>query len=390
MISEKIEKRIIKYISKSATAKDLDVLIKWVEVSSNRLIFKEYLKDHYAIMFSINNPDPKDVIEKVLKEIRNEKNRIRKNRFRNVFKYAAAAVFIGVLVSGFFFRDKLVNNTKEEIPEVITNNIIVPGSDKATLTLDDGSHIALEEGKSYKKGFVNSTGEKIIYTSSKTKSSKIKHHYLTIPRGGEFSLTLSDGTKVWLNSDSQLKYPVSFADGETRTVELVYGEAYFDVSPSTEHKGAKFKVINKSQDVEVFGTEFNISAYKDETHVYTTLVEGKVAVTNDDDLNQVLTPNQQLRLDTETNKTTVAVVDVESVVSWKNGVFSFRGKNLKDIMKVLSRWYDIEVVFENKELELLKFKGVLAKNQGIEEILSIMKSGTITDYKVMDKTIIIK
>lgn len=389
MISEKIEKRIIKYISKSATAKDLDVLIKWVEIPNNKLLFKEYLKDHYAIMFSINDPDTKDVTEKVLKEIRNEKNRIRRNRFRNVFKYAAAAVFTGVLISGFFFKDKSLNNTEDEIPEVTTNNIIVPGSDKATLTLDDGSQITLEEGKSYKEGHVNSNGEKIVYTSSETKSSKIKYHYLTIPRGGQFFIKLSDGTQVWLNSDSQLKYPINFVDGENRTVELVYGEAYFDVSPSTEHKGTKFKVINNAQDVEVLGTEFNIKAYRDEVNVYTTLVEGKVSVFNED-LKQDLIPNQQSNLDIDSKRITVSVVDVEPEVSWKNGVFSFRGKHLKDIMKVLSRWYDIDVIFENKELELLKFKGVLSKNQSIEEILSIMKSGTITDYKVMGKTIIIK
>ena len=91
---------------------------------------------------------------------------------------------------------------------------------------------------------------------------------------------MSDGTQVWLNSESQLKYPVNFIKGQTRQVELVYGEAYFDVSPSVEHNGAKFKVFNQSQEVEVLGTEFNVKAYKDETNIYTTLVEGRVVIDN--------------------------------------------------------------------------------------------------------------
>ena len=166
----------------------------------------------------------------------------------------------------------------EATPILNKEDIITTGSDKAVLTLEDGSNIELEKGKAFKTNVVNSNGEKLVY--NKTNQTKITYNYLTIPRGGQYFVKLSDGTEVWLNSESQLKFPVAFIKGQTREVTLVYGEAYFAVSPSTNHNGATFKVMNQGQEVEVLGTEFNIKAYKDEINIYTTLVEGKVTVSN--------------------------------------------------------------------------------------------------------------
>lgn len=218
---------------------------------------------------------------------------------------------------------------------------------------------------------------------------KIVYNYLTIPRGGQFQLKLSDGTEVWLNSETQLKYPVTFIEGETRQVELVYGEAYFEVSPSTNHNGAKFKVRTLMQEVEVLGTEFNIKAYKEETNIYTTLVEGKVVIVNGFD-NQYLIPNQQSNLNLKNNTITIRSVDAYSETSWKKGLFSFKSTPLKEIMKVLSRWYDVNVVFSNPEIENIKFNGVLSKNQTIKEILTTIKNTHfIKDYDITDKKITI-
>ena len=175
-----------------------------------------------------------------------------------------------------------------------------------------------------------------------------------------------------------------------RQVELVYGEAYFDVSPSTLHKGANFKVFNQSQEVEVLGTEFNIKAYKDETNVYTTLVEGKVDVIIDYN-KQSLIPNQQLNLDINTNASIVKNVDVYNEISWKDGVFTFEGKPLKDIVKVLSRWYDVDFVFEDKASEEKRFNGSLNRKLKINEILDIIKKfNKIKNYEINEKTVIIK
>ncbi|WP_264550633.1 FecR family protein [Flavobacterium sp. N2038] len=310
---------------------------------------------------------------------------------KSLFKYAAAAVVISSLAITLFYKDKIFNKSTET-PEVIVKNDIEnikPGTDKATLTLGDGSNIALEKGTPIQTQNAHSNGGEIIYKDSKQKTSKLVYNYLTIPRGGQFVIKLSDGTKVWLNSASQLKFPVAFIDGASRDVELVYGEAYFEVSHSTEHKGAHFQVYNKNQKVEVVGTEFNIKAYNDESNVYTTLVNGKVNVeTGNKKLS--LSPNQQLNLDLKSNTSIIKTVNAYNEISWKDGIFSFKGKPLKEIMKVISRWYDVDVVFVDKNLENVQFKGSLDKKQSLEEILSIMKSTTIDSYEIKDKTLMIK
>lgn len=308
-----------------------------------------------------------------------------------LFKYAAAAMVTSLLAVTFLYKDKIFS-TSTEIPAVVVKNDIEnikPGTDKATLTLGDGSKIALEKGTPIKTQNAHINGGEIIYKDSKQNPSKLVYNYLTIPRGGQFVIKLSDGTKVWLNSASQLKFPVAFIEGVSRDVELVYGEAYFEVSKSTEHKGAHFQVYNKNQKVEVVGTEFNIKAYNDESNVYTTLVNGKVNVeTGNKKLR--LSPNQQLNLDLKNNTSIIKTVDAYNEISWKDGIFTFKGKPLKEIMKVISRWYDVDVIFVNKKLENVQFKGSLDKKQSLEEILSIMKSTTIDSYEIKDKTLMIK
>ncbi|MEP5339020.1 MAG: FecR domain-containing protein [Algibacter sp.] len=388
-MSPKIEKIIVKYITKSATASDLDTLSEWIKTPANKIAFKDYIQTHYAITYSVNNPDAKKSLERLFLRIKKEKTLVYRLKKQPIYRYVAAAVVVGLMVSAFFFENSFFNSSVESIPTIVNRSTIVPGTDKATLTLGDGTIVALEKGNNYQIKNANSNGEKIIYEANNKKTKEIVYNHLTIPRGGQFHLVLEDGTEVWLNSESQLKYPVSFTDDATREVELVYGEAYFEVSPSTNHKGAKFKLLNKSQEIEVLGTAFNVKAYKDETNIYTTLVEGKVAVSNAVS-KQNLIPNQQLNLDLKNNSITVYKVDVSSEISWIKGVFSFKGKSLKDIMKVISRWYDVDIIFENKDLESIKFKGSLDKNQSIEEILTIMKSNTINNYEIVDKTIILK
>ena len=305
------------------------------------------------------------------------------------WSYTAAAVLIGIVATTYFFREALFNFSTESTP-IIVNNNIVTGSDKATLTLEDGTVVTLERGREYDAINLKSNGEKVIYNATSNSDEKTAYNYLTIPRGGQFFVQLADGTQVWLNSESKLNYPVSFAIGETREVELIYGEAYFDVSPSVENNGSKFKVINKNQEIEVLGTEFNIKAYKDETNIYTTLVEGKVAVSMANK-KQYLVPNQQLNLNLNTDAISIEIVDVYNETSWREGVFSFENKPLNEIMKVLSRWYNMEVLFENKAVETEAFTGVLGKDQKIEEILTTIKNyGIINNYEIKDKSTTLK
>jgi transmembrane sensor len=308
------------------------------------------------------------------------------------WRYAvAASVALCVGSAIFFLKDNMPEHpTFNSISTNVTGNIIEPGSNKATLILEDGSVIVLEKGKSYQNDNINSNGEEIVVRPKHKAHAEISYNSLTISRGGQFYIKLSDGTEVWLNSESQLKFPETFVDGEMRSVELVYGEAYFDVSSSENHKGSKFMVLNQNLEIEVLGTEFNIKAYKDESHVYTTLVEGKVKLGNGTSI-QNLMPNEQSKLDIKNNVFSLDKVDVDSEISWKRGIFSFKGKPLKEIMRVISRWYNVEVVFEDSKLGDVLFRGVLGKDQDIEELLSTIKNlSIINNYEINDRQIILK
>ena len=382
-----IKSLLKKFVLNQCSKKEVDQVVRYIQgiKESSQLPSVEDVLELLDEKPILNEVAANRIEQSIIKEVQKDKIVSLKKKVQ-FWKYAAAAIFIGLISTTYVFRNNITNTPLEVTPTIV--NAIVPGTDKAILTLEDGSVIVLEKGAAFKTKNAKSNGEQIVYQNAKSNPSVIKYNYLTIPRGGQFFIKLSDGTQVSLNSESQLKYPVHFIEGETREVELVYGEAYFDVSPSTNHKGAKFKVLNNTQEIEVLGTEFNIKAYKDEVNIYTTLVEGKVAI-NTPNLKQLLIPNQQSILDTQNNTLSVITVDVLEAISWKEGVFSFINKPLKDIMKVLSRWYDVDIIFDNKELESAEFIGTLNKNQSIDEVLSIMKSFSLNNYEIKGDTIIL-
>ena len=384
-----LSEKIVASLLKEETAIDLETFNTLTEADKKHILYSITNKDKREERLQLKNKLNKQKAWKAI--IGNEKQSY---TIPKMFWYRAAAASIVILLGLTFLLNK--NEGLQISTAIIAAHHIEIGTDKAILALEDGSEVRLEKGQVYQANNVTSNGEEIIYlpvgqadhTEARTK--EIAYNTLTVPRGAQFQIKLSDGTKIWLNSESQVKYPVAFNNGETRQVTLVYGEAYFDVSSSTLHHGSKFKVNHQFQEVEVLGTEFNIKAYKDEANIYTTLVEGKVVV-NCQDKNQRLVPSQQLNLNTQNNKLIMTTVNTYNEVSWKEGEFSFRDKTLKDIMKILSRWYDMEVVFENKDTENETFVGSFKKNFSIEEILSSIKfTNSINDYHIKDKTLTIR
>ncbi|MDC0210560.1 FecR domain-containing protein [Flavobacteriaceae bacterium] len=381
------KKLIVKFLAKEANLKELRQLEQWIRSPENEHLFKEYFKaNHYANKF-LKTYDLETAKKNILQQIN-----LRKAKSNYIFKYAVAATLALILTTTYFFGDSLFNTTDKDVvsPPIFNANTIEHGKDKAVLTLENGSQIALEKGNSIQTQNATSNGKVLVYQNKAKQIVELVYNQLTVPRGGQFVVELSDGTKVWLNSESQLKYPVSFIKGQSREVELAYGEAYFDVSPSSKHKGAKFKVFNKFQEIDVLGTEFNIRAYKGESNVYTTLVEGKISVSTDNK-NLGLKPNQQLDLDINNNTSAIKTVDVYNEVSWKDGVFSFESKTLEEVMKVFSRWYDIEIVFKNNSVKNEEFVGILRKNKRLETILNSFKNyGVIKNFEIEDKKVVLE
>jgi len=377
---EQFLKLIDKYLEGKTSLEELKLLLNYYESFQKKNDWVEALGTEK----SIKNKMLKSILDS-LKDEKTKKPIIISLIKSNVFRYSVAATVLSFVLLNLFTKKP---SSFENEGVLSQNKSIQIAAEKSFLTLNNGTEISLDNIQNYEGETLSISGKEIIYKTIKSNAKDVPYNYLTISRGEQFSLKLSDGTQVWLNSETKLKYPVSFINGEDRKVELVYGEAYFDVSPSTEHKGSRFKVFNQFQEVEVLGTEFNIKAYKDESKIFTTLLEGKVSI----DVNgkkQNLIPSEQSVLNIKNSDININKVNVYNELSWKEGVFIFKDKSLYEIMKVISRWYDIDFVFEDKELENSTFNGKLLKSQTLEEILNFIKLNNI-EFEIIDKMIIFK
>lgn len=384
-----IERIIIKFLNNEADMDELDRLDIWLRDDNNLPTFEKFVRTEYLIILGMSEYD----VNKAKKAIQRKlKISERKRRIVMYKKLAVAASIVLIAGSIFFKWDSIIDQNVKTVSA--PKPAIEVGSDKAILTLENGNQVALEKGKQYNGGKLKSDGSELIYTTSSENEKSARepqYNYLTIPRGGQFFVRLSDGTEVWLNSDSKLKYPVEFPKNQTRQIELLYGEAYFKVSPSTAHNGADFQVLTKSQKIGVLGTEFNVKAYNEEDEIKTTLVEGKVNVENGRE-SKILKPNQQSRILAGSDVIEIEEVDVYQEVSWVNGLFTFNEKSLGEIMTTLSRWYDVEVIFENGEQKNFLFTGIIERSESIDYILKLIEATSEGQVKFLidDKTITIR
>lgn len=269
---------------------------------------------------------------------------------------------------------------------------IAPGSDKAVLTLADGTTIVLDSAGS---GMLAQQGElKVIklnagalaYSSGKqaqvSVGGKPLYNTLSTPRGGQYQVVLADGTKVWLNAASSLRFPVDFTDSERR-VEVT-GEAYFEVAGN---RSQPFTVAADSVEIEVLGTCFNVNAYPDEASINTTLVEGAVRLKSGDE-RKVLKPGQQVRVAQKDQAMMVLnSVEVEEVVAWRNGKFVFNETPIELAMRKISRWYDVEVAYKGKVPDQ-RFNGVLSRNRSLSQILKVLEISEV-HFKMEGKRVIV-
>ncbi|RPG82688.1 MAG: FecR family protein [Crocinitomicaceae bacterium TMED209] len=383
----KIQKLIVKYLSKEANIYEIEELDRWLIKKGNIAIFNNYVQTDYYTSIFLTKYNLQTAKSRIQMRIRLIEKRNKLERFKKLAFAASVSLLIGISLFNQFNFDQ----TK------MINDPIVIGTDKAVLTLENGDQVILEKGKKFQNNNINSNGIELSY-STKNRSSinfvdeKIASNFLTVPRGGQFSLNLEDGTKVLLNSDSKIKYPVKFIKGKKRQVELLYGEAFFEVSSSKNNNGSEFIVSTKSQKINVLGTKFNIKAYNEDNVITTTLVEGKVKVENGK--NQILLlPNQQSKVDSKSTNIIVSDIDVFQQISWISGLFSFNDTSLENIMNTLSRWYDLEFVFKSANKKNLIFSGILERTKSIEDILFIIEktsSSNEINFKIVDKVIIVE
>lgn len=318
--------------------------------------------------------------------------RLHRNRW---LKYVAAAAVVLVLGTGSYF---LFLNKEKPQPEQTTansryKNDVEPGGNKAILTLGNGSQVLLDSSK---KGTIALQGNvKIVKTDSGKLSydlafnspsrgggqGEVLFNTLSTPNGGQYQLTLPDGTRVWLNAASSIKYPVVFS-GKSRKVEIT-GEAYFEVVHNSKEP---FEVKVGDQTIEDVGTAFNVNAYSDEPATVTSLVEGKIAVIHGTQ-KLMVRPGEQAR--EKDGQVTVAAGDIDRATAWRRGIFSFHHTDVAAMMRQLARWYNVEIKYESGIAADETFTGDMGRNLSLAQVLQGLRGMNLHFRIEEDKRIVI-
>jgi len=310
---------------------------------------------------------------------------------RPVFKWLAAAVFVAAVstIVLFVYKNSMIHG-KEKL---LSGNSVAgdydrpPGRNVAILTLSNGKKIILDSSNARiideggKTGISMQHGRQLVYESKGSKSRTAVYNTVSTPYGGKFEIVLQDGSRVWLNSLSSIRYPTAFT-GPERRVEIS-GEAYFEIS-----KNAKpFIVEIKQMEVEVLGTHFDVNGYEDEDAIKTTLLEGKVKVRSLRGTN-LLKPGQQARLSNNGIMSVVDDVNLNQVIAWKDGVFEFDNADIETIMRQLVRWYGVEVVY--KKPVKVHFGGSISRNVNLSKVLHMLEETGNVHFDFEDNKIIVE
>ena len=299
----------------------------------------------------------------------------RQKRTLVLYRYVAAVVLLFVLGGSFYF----FHDTKDE--SIVFVQKIQPGSCKAILTEPDGTKIDISDTTFL--AFV----QKSVMSRKNEEEKEVGetlYHTITIPRGGEYDLLLSDGSRLRMNSESEIRVPVTFEKGQREV--FMKGEIYFDI---VRDSLAPFVVHTHQGDIRVLGTSFNVRDYQDEDFLETTLVNGKVAFEREGNYSY-LKPGEQLRLNKEDGKTTVETVDVLLYCSWKDGRFVFEKQRLELIMNTIARWYNINVFYESSSVKDILFTGNIKRYRDLEQVVSMFKLINKIDIKIKDRNVFVR
>lgn len=369
-------KLVQKYLNGNASPEELNAIENYYSHFSNDPDITDNLNEEKISELKINLRQKIDA-----KIIRAERRVVPLYKRRSIQVAASILLFLTI---GLFF----INKSKKEPEKFQAENYdLTPGGNKATLTLADGSKIDLADKKNgtlkaQPGSQVIKQNEQLTYRTTTGRTvTAITYNTLTTPRGGQYKVTLADGTKVWLNAASSLKYPTAFTGAE-RVVELS-GEAYFEVVHNSKQP---FKVKTAGQIVQDIGTQFNVNSYPDEEAAATTLVEGSVKIYNGG-RQTLIAPGQQY-----VQKNGISEVkndiDIDEVTAWKNGMFQFNNADIKTIMRQISRWYNVDVEYSG-QVPGYTYHGRISRNSNASAVLKILELSGI-DFTIERGKIIVK
>ena len=382
MLPENIVQLALKSRKKGLTAKEREVLDQWLlenvelQVEFHQLVECGSVVQAARLFEDIQIRDAWQNVEQKLSSRPGWKK-----RHLTIYWSVAATVVIMLTAGWFLFRQSPVRTEPEKVVQ------ITPGSLKAVWVLEGGEKYELSENLG--RDITNSGGATIGKDSLNTLviqgGNSGQRSTVRVPEGGEYRVVLSDGTKVWINSGSELTFPMNFGKGE-RVVELK-GEAYFDVAKEAERP---FVVCVNGVDVTALGTEFNIAAVQGGDEVLTTLVNGSVRVVNEEGADCILTPAEQAVCKKGVVGIEVQKVNTNLYTSWKDGYYAFDKQPLGEIMRTLERWYDIHVVFADSVAGKLRFSGRLKRYEDIDNLLTMIKLTNDVDFEIAERVIIVR
>ncbi len=385
------------YVTGNLSEQDQRKFFDFLEEESYRNILEEVLRkewDDENYMEQTNTQIGERIEQYVLRRIaNNETAPVRPISFFRRYRMIAAAVIIIIAGAGLYLLLTNRTNDRRDIAKTIQNDV-PPGSNKAVLTLADGSTIILDsaaDGQLAQQGNakISKTNEgQLAYNLINEKpTTEVLYNTLATPRGGQYRLVLPDESKVWLNAASSIRYPTSFT-GKERVVEIT-GEAYFEVEKN-EKMPFIVKIISPSGDkgeVRVLGTHFNINAYDNEAVTKTTLLEGSVKVARDAAAT-LLQPGEQAQLAPDGFIKVVNDVDIDQVMAWKNGLFHFENADLETVMRQLSRWYDVDVIYQNKNIND-QFFFEIPRSSKLSDVLRILELAGKIKFQIEGKRVIV-
>ena len=383
--SDRIVRLLQLYLLGDITEEERQELEDWCEEAPrNRKLFEQicqedlFSKERY-VYEKIHDTKAFSVFEK----------RVRKVSSRSIgnwWKYAAVLLF-PILVVGSW---KLMHETEQVSLVASSVAPIQPGCSQAVLVLDDGRKVFLkeeEEGVISEDKEITVTGEKdrLVYTSSEGKNvDEIRFNELEVPRGGEYKVRLADGTLVYLNSATRMKYPVKFDEKERKV--YLSGEAYFEVAKDPERP---FFVEMEGVEVRVYGTSFNVNTHQ-EGNIQTVLVKGSIGVkVLSSGMESMIRPGQMAEFKQGNTKVDVKDVNVAVYTDWKDGIFRFENQRLEDILTVLSNWYDVDVFYQTASVKELHFSGYMERYKDVSVILEAITLSTGVTFSIQGKTIVV-
>ncbi len=385
MNAQKDLQRIIeKYVSGTATAEE----IRFVES------YYQYLDKSEDVLDKVDTTEFKSMEDENVQALLAAIHRPAQQPKRLMVRYSIAAAILFILGFGILYITKEEPQTETQKVANSSKEIdVLPGKDRAILTLANGKKIILDDSKD---GRISET-ENLTITKTKSgqliyqaravnsKTGAVAYNTIETPRGGQYQIFLPDGTKVWLNASSSLRYPERFV-GNQRKVTLT-GEAYFEVAKMENGRGkmedgpnhVPFLVETGNQVVEVLGTHFNVNGYMDEQSIKTTLVEGSVRVSNTNTKqSKLIKPGQQSIIGNQSFL--ISDIDTDDETAWKNGLFRFNNSNLKNILFQLERWYDIKIDYSN--IPTKRFNGMIPRKVKLSEVLNMLELTGNMNFKV--------